>query len=206
MAPEKLNKHEQKTRETRASLLKAAEEIFLRDGYERAELGEIAKLAGRTKGAIYAHFAGKEEVFLALVELHALRRRALMQEYLAAAKTKEDNLRAFRQLYLAYAEDGTWGRLLMEFNFYALRHPESKKNLDRVYATIVAEDEEARYTELLGVPRKGKLAVRRTASVYGAFAMLTGLMLQSMFNPRTVSEDEVKKLAAKVFDAVFDMN
>ena len=50
------NKHELKTRETRTLFLQAAETIFVRDGYEGAELGEIAALAGRTKGAIYAQF------------------------------------------------------------------------------------------------------------------------------------------------------
>ena len=56
MPPKPLNKNEQRTRETRELLLRSAESIFVRDGYERAELGEIATLAGRTKGAIYAHF------------------------------------------------------------------------------------------------------------------------------------------------------
>ena len=63
-----MNKHELKTRETRALLIAAAETIFVRDGYEGAELGEIAALAGRTKGAIYAQFASKEDIFLALIE------------------------------------------------------------------------------------------------------------------------------------------
>src|SRR6266702_1981816 len=56
MTPPKVSKHELRTRETRELLLHAAETIFVRDGYEGAELGEVAALAGRTKGAIYAHF------------------------------------------------------------------------------------------------------------------------------------------------------
>src|SRR5437899_2363276 len=60
------SKHEMKTKETRELLLRAAETVFVRHGYEGAELGEIAALAGRTKGAIYANFKSKEEMFLAL--------------------------------------------------------------------------------------------------------------------------------------------
>jgi AcrR family transcriptional regulator len=79
MTTQKVNKHELRTRETRELLLHAAEKIFVRDGYEGAELGEIAALAGRTKGAIYAHFKSKEDIFLALVEHHTLRYRAQME-------------------------------------------------------------------------------------------------------------------------------
>ena len=61
MPSPKRTKHELKTQETRALLLRAAEQVIIRDGYENAELGEIAKLAGRTKGAIYAQFKSKEE-------------------------------------------------------------------------------------------------------------------------------------------------
>jgi len=74
--PTKLpNKNDLRTKETRDLLLRSAETIFVRDGYESAELGEIASLAGRTKGAIYAHFKNKEDLFIALfaerMTLHA---------------------------------------------------------------------------------------------------------------------------------------
>ena len=57
-----------RTTETRARLLDAAEEVFVRDGYESAQLDEIAALADRSKGAVYTHFKSKEDLFLALFE------------------------------------------------------------------------------------------------------------------------------------------
>ena len=63
-----LNKHQLKNRETHARLLKAAEEIFVCDGYQGAQLSAIAAAAGRTKGAVYDHFKSKEDLFLALFE------------------------------------------------------------------------------------------------------------------------------------------
>lgn len=204
MAPQKLNKHEQKTRETRICLLKAAQEIFLRDGYEQAELGEIAKLAGRTKGAIYAQFASKEEVFLALVEVQALQRRELMRELLTKSKSLEGNWEAFRTLFMHFVGDNTWGQLLLEFKLYSLRHPESHKRLQEVYAAITVANEEERYTQLLGPPKRGKNAISRTAAIHSIFGMLTGLVLESKFDPKVVSEDSVKLIAAKLFDAMMD--
>src|ERR1700756_2592166 len=137
MPSPKPTKHELKTQETRALLLRAAEQVIIRDGYENAELGEIAKLAGRTKGAIYAQFKSKEDVFLALVQEHALRRRAIMQKMLAASTSVEGNLAAFRKSFLEFATDDAWGFLLLEFKLYTVRHPESLARLRKVYEGIL---------------------------------------------------------------------
>src|SRR6266851_7156551 len=94
MSTPKPNKHELRTKETRALLLRAAEDIFVRDGYAGAELGEIAKLAGRTKGAIYAQFKSKEDVFLALVEEHVLRHKSEMEDALGKSVSIEQNREA----------------------------------------------------------------------------------------------------------------
>ncbi len=43
----------------------AAQKIFLKKGYRRATVGEIAKLAGVGKGTIYLYFKNKEDLFIA---------------------------------------------------------------------------------------------------------------------------------------------
>jgi AcrR family transcriptional regulator len=53
--------------ETRRHLLRAASRLFLRDGFVATSLANIADEAGVTKGAVYSNFAGKEELFLALL-------------------------------------------------------------------------------------------------------------------------------------------
>ncbi|WP_217246870.1 ScbR family autoregulator-binding transcription factor [Streptomyces sp. AC602_WCS936] len=47
---------------TRRKLLEAAAAIFERRGYEATTVSEIATTAGTTKGAVYFHFNGKEEI------------------------------------------------------------------------------------------------------------------------------------------------
>lgn len=59
---------ERRVEHTRTLLLDAAEELFARRGLGAAALEDIADAAGYTRGAIYAHFGGKEELFLAVVE------------------------------------------------------------------------------------------------------------------------------------------
>ncbi|ADV83606.1 TetR/AcrR family transcriptional regulator [Terriglobus saanensis] len=199
----KLTKHEMKTQETRELLLRAAERIFVRDGYERAELGEIARLAGRTKGAIYAHFKSKEDVFLALVQDHALRRRAIMRKFMEHSSTIEGNLDAFRKYFLDFAADDTWGFLLLEFRLYSVRNPDSKEHFRKVYESILPVNEEESYSALLGPASKSKEAISRTLAVHTGFSMLTALQLECKFDPNTVDSSAVRKIAGKLFDMLF---
>ena len=63
---------------TRTDLIAAARSVFLARGFHPATLDEIAEQAGYTKGAVYSNFAGKDDLFLALlVEYYAPARRAL---------------------------------------------------------------------------------------------------------------------------------
>ena len=53
---------------TKNRILECAQEVFLKDGFEKAQVGEIAKAANVTTGAIYRHFKNKEALFFALIE------------------------------------------------------------------------------------------------------------------------------------------
>jgi AcrR family transcriptional regulator len=55
-------------RKARDELLTAALGVFARRGYREAGVDEIAAEAGYSKGALYWHFSGKEELLMALLE------------------------------------------------------------------------------------------------------------------------------------------
>src|SRR3954451_13836248 len=55
-------------RASRADLLAAALRVFADRGYKEAGVEEIARAAGYSKGALYWHFSGKEDLLLALLE------------------------------------------------------------------------------------------------------------------------------------------
>ena len=198
------NKHEIKTRETRALLLKAAETIFVRDGYEGAELGEIAALAGRTKGAIYAQFKSKEDMFLALIEQYMLSYRAEMSELLAKSTSVAENMVALRKFTLDLAKHEVWALLMLEFKLFAIRHPESKERLKSFNARMLYDDPEATLSRILGPAGKGKNAISRTLAAFTLRPMLSALLLEAKFDPDLFGEDAIRKVFAKVFDAVLD--
>src|SRR5665213_2988129 len=58
----------ERTAATKRKLLEAAKRIFAQDGFEAARLEDIAAGAGYTRGAFYANFDSKEDIFFALLE------------------------------------------------------------------------------------------------------------------------------------------
>ncbi|HUE01503.1 MAG TPA: TetR family transcriptional regulator, partial [Bryobacteraceae bacterium] len=70
-APAPCNKHQQRTAATRQALLDAARRIFVRDGFAAARIEDVAAATGHTRGAFYAHFHTKEDLFFALFEQEA---------------------------------------------------------------------------------------------------------------------------------------
>src|ERR671910_103600 len=58
----------EKQAKTRSSLLKAAAKVFCRHGLEGASIDEVSAEAGYTKGAFYANFKSKEELFLVMLD------------------------------------------------------------------------------------------------------------------------------------------
>ncbi len=54
--------------EMHEKIIKAAAKEFLEQGFENASMRKIAAEVGLTGGALYRHFANKEEMFAALVE------------------------------------------------------------------------------------------------------------------------------------------
>jgi AcrR family transcriptional regulator len=55
--------------DTRAEIVAAARALFARDGYERASLREIARRAHVDPALVHHYFAGKPELFMAVVDL-----------------------------------------------------------------------------------------------------------------------------------------
>ena len=92
--------------DTSFATLAAGEAIFARDGFEAARLEDIAAEAGYTRGAFYANFESKEDIFFALLEMWVAER---MEEVdaLIEKKTRTAGRRAPRWW------PTRWGRSLL---------------------------------------------------------------------------------------------
>ena len=69
---------------TRATLLAAAREVFMHQGYAEAGVTDIVEQASASVGSLYHHFTGKADLYLALFEQlndeHEARTRAAVHE------------------------------------------------------------------------------------------------------------------------------
>jgi AcrR family transcriptional regulator len=80
----------ERSQATRTRLLQAARELFARRGYAAVGTEEIVHAASLTRGALYHHFGGKQELFEAVHE--ELERGLVEQLAQSAAATSEDPL------------------------------------------------------------------------------------------------------------------
>jgi AcrR family transcriptional regulator len=195
-----LNKHQMKSEATRTALLQAAEAIFARDGFERAQIDEIAKESGRTRGAVYAQYKTKEQLFFALQEQ---RIEAAMNEFesLTAAIEKDDYKARLDMLkeYYSGLQDAHAAILDLELKLYALRHPESMVEWSERYRRIIPADKFAKNFGLKQEPGRSQVKSR----VLALAALKSGLILATYFQPDQLGPKETKLLLSEVFEGLF---
>jgi AcrR family transcriptional regulator len=102
---------------TRERLIEAASEIFREHGFYRASAETIAAQAGYTRGALYANFAGKERLFLAVLDQEITKRYRILDTTAAAATLAKRYCKLLD-------EDPNWTLALLEFSIHAARHPD----------------------------------------------------------------------------------
>jgi AcrR family transcriptional regulator len=194
-------KHQQRTEATRRALLDAAKRIFARDGFEAARIEDIAGATGHTRGAFYAHFNSKEDLFFALFEQEVGERLRALRSVMERCNGSDGRLRELRKFYVARASDRQWVMLALEFKLFALRHPKLRARLARTHRRI----RESLKVETIGnlIPelmrdRREWREVRRVALE----AVLNGLVLEHAYDPETISQAQAIAVLGRMFDVL----
>jgi AcrR family transcriptional regulator len=113
----------ERSEETRAALLRAASRTICELGMHGASIDRIAAEAGYTKGAFYAHFASKEDLFLVMLDQHFATELARLEAVLTGAGDPVEETRSAAEGFLDHiALDPEWRRLYQEFATHAARH------------------------------------------------------------------------------------
>jgi AcrR family transcriptional regulator len=201
VSPREQTKHQQRTEATRRALLNAAKRIFARDGFEAARIEDIAGATGHTRGAFYAHFTSKEDLFFALFEQEAGDRLRDLRAVLERCPDTSGRLQALRKFYVARVSDRQWVMLALEFKLFALRHPKLRARLARTHRRI----RESLKIETIGklIPelmlgRRESREVRRVALE----AALNGLVLEHAYDPETISQTQATTALGRMFDVL----
>lgn len=85
---------ERQRQEREQLILRAAQELLLEKGYHDTSMEEIAARVGISKGTVYLHFAGKEEMVFALLRRMTERYQQAMDEIFASPRSPAEKLRA----------------------------------------------------------------------------------------------------------------
>jgi AcrR family transcriptional regulator len=186
--PEPRLTRKQRQEHTRRCLLESAGRVFARRGLGQASVDEVAADAGFTKGAVYANFGSKEELFLEMLDLRFAQRLAEMDRALSTDEPPEVQARvAGRDFVTFLAGDPDWRRLFVEAALHASRDAAFRAKLQAHYArmrTRMAQLLEARSRAggfEPGVPFE-QLATM-------IFAMANGIGFEQLVEPEAVPED-----------------
>lgn len=193
-------RRQERSEATRGRLIRAAEKIFARDGFDAAKLEEIAAEAGYTRGAFYANFKSKEDLFLALLEGEISHRIHTVEGLVKSARDPADKLRAFRGFFLTISQDRRWSLLSLEFKLFAVRHPEVKARLAAMNRRLIKPR--------IGILQDIMQASGRTlpaspsAVAMSLSAVTNALALEHMLDRNIMPEPELKVLLSNYFDSL----
>jgi AcrR family transcriptional regulator len=97
----------------RERIVRAAVEVFAEKGYHRATIADVVARAGLSVGAIYTHFSGKEQLFLAGCDVVAEQGLEELGRRLAGLSGTEARLRAAVAYYVETVDtfDGAPGQV-----------------------------------------------------------------------------------------------
>src|ERR1700691_4517669 len=120
MQLKKLPHKQERALNTRSELVAAARAIFTRDGFESARIEDIAAKAGKTRGAFYANFSDKEDVFFAIFEEDTMRDQEKVNAALSAASSQDEKIDTLARHLSELLDDRQRFLLNLEFKMYVI--------------------------------------------------------------------------------------
>ena len=190
-----------RTQATRRRLLAAAESIFARDGFEAARLEDIAASAGYTRGAFYANFKSKEDIFFVLFEEWIRKRIDAVTALLRRYKNPADKLAALRKFYAETPLDRRFVLIAFEFKIFALRHPDAHARLRDRHRRLRVTGGKL-FSELLE-PLGRSLPVANPAAVTCLGALAQALLLDHLVDAKTLTGHDIRRVQGLFFDSIF---
>jgi AcrR family transcriptional regulator len=186
-------------REAREELLAAALRVFAREGYREAGVDEIAAEAGYSKGALYWHFSGKEELLSALVDE---RIDAPMREMVAllesAPPDRDMAVEATREFARQLESEREAVLLEREYWSLAIRDPElraryAERQRELRGALAAALEARAAHLGMLDSPMPAEQVARIVMSIIG------GLAIDELVEPGSVGPELLGEALAVVY-------
>lgn len=174
---------------TRQQLIKSARAIFAQDGFENSRIEDIAAKAGKTRGAFYANFKDKEDVFFAIFEEELDHDIRELRPILQKVSTLEGRMHAVAEYLCALGKDRERILLNLEFKLYAIRHPARRKRLADLYSVMKLRCSLPEIDELL--PEYQERTRQKRAESLAVGAVVDGLAINQLFDPGCMKDRDM---------------
>jgi AcrR family transcriptional regulator len=196
------SRQQQRTEATRKALLDAAQRIFARDGFEAARLEDIAARTGRSRGAFYANYRDKEELFFALREraLHVYGADLTLR--LQNESSPDSRLSVLQQFIAERFADKDLEILRLEFKLFAIRHPQDTKKLAEQHLRTSCRSNAECLNEFFPAEKKATSSMWQQR-VLCIEAMVEGLVLNHAFIHEVLSQRYLDLLVAMTIEVLF---
>jgi AcrR family transcriptional regulator len=144
-----VNKNVDRGRTTRQHLLSTATEQFAAHGYEATSIESVLKASGVSRGSLYHHFAGKEALFAAVLEVLQVRTGAEVAAAMRGAPDAEAALRAGCLAWIRLANDRVVKQILLidapaVLGWQRFRELDERHTLGGLRALLAAAADEGR--------------------------------------------------------------
>lgn len=183
----------------RAAILRAAQMLFLRDGFSVTSMDAVTQEAGVSKATVYAYFDSKEKLFEALIRLGSEAALNATPSLVRSDGDPRSELLAFFGPFLNLLFDSggyAWSRMLIA---EAHRHP---KNAAFFFSCTVERITKSVEKYLLALSRDGlfpKRDVRLSAEALVAMVLLGPLHRALLVGPDQVDVQKSLKFAIELF-------
>lgn len=164
---------------TRQLVLEAAERRFLADGFAATSLDDIARDAGFSKGAVYSNFAGKTDLFFAIVEAQFAGLTDQIGDAIGDGSDVPGQLVALARVYESYVQvESGWMQWFPQLAGIAAQDPEARRRfaalvqgMEHAIRDLIAEQQRAlQVTPVLPPAESAALVV----------ALVVGLTVRSL--------------------------
>lgn len=184
----------------RERILRAAIEVFARNGFYATRVSEIAKAAGVADGTIYLYFKNKDDVLVSIFEDRITKLLAFLRAELAKASSVEERVRVVVELQLGLLEEQ---RDLAEVVTVNLR--QSSRLLKEYAAPLFSEYLELIASVIADGQREGVLRddVSPRVVARGLWGALDGVALTWALGGEKPSKPEPLRRAASQIASVF---
>jgi len=192
MRQQRLTQAERK-HQTRERLLDAAMEVFSQRGFHPASLDDVADAAGFTKGAIYAHFANKEALFLAVFDRQLARETRQWESIATYGPGGSEAVPEGRFVQLL-SENRSWTLLIIEFVLYAMREEGVRPLLAQRLHDLRSVMQ--KHLAQLFTDQSHEPSLPREYVPWGIFALGAGLSMQAYLDPEALPPDLYERMLA----------